>query len=136
MKKVASLLCALSLLLVAAEEAPKTPLLDDLVRLHVPMPLIKKGKIEATPEQFAQIVAIARPLMHEQYNPKMNEIFGLERRAQRLILQGKTKEEVRPLLTQIAALKLEALEIKIDILNAVQGILTPEQWEQYKPLSR
>ena len=73
--------------------------------------------------------------MHESYQSKINEAFGLEKRVQKLLHQGKSKEEVKAYLDQIAAIKREAIDIKIDAYKVFQAILTPEQWQKYLELS-
>ena len=133
MKKI--FLSVLFLALSAFGEV-KSFVINDLILLEMPGKMIKSGALDLNSEQMIRISKEVQPLMHESYQSKINEAFGLEKRVQKLLLQGKSKEDVKVYLDQIATIKREAIDIKIDAYKAFQAILTPEQWQKYVELSR
>lgn len=132
MKKI--LVCVLVLGISAFGEV-KSFVINDLILLEMPGKMIKSGALDLSSEQMIRISKEVQPLMHESYQSKINEAFGLEKRVQKLLHQGKSKEDVKAYLDQIAAIKREAIDIKIDAYKAFQAILTPEQWQKYLELS-
>jgi vancomycin resistance protein YoaR len=64
------------------------------------------------------------------FHEKLNEAFTLEKKLQRGVTQGKTKEELKELIDEIAKLKREALDARIDALNTVRAILPEETWNK------
>lgn len=132
MKKI--FLSVLFLALSAFGEV-KSFVINDLILLEMPGKIVKSGALDMKSEQMIRLSKEVQPLMHESYQSKINEAFGLEKRVQKLLYQGKSKEEVKAYLDQIAAIKREAIDIKIDAYKAFQAILTPEQWQKYLELS-
>ncbi len=132
MKKI--LVCVLFLGISAFGEV-KSFVINDLILLEMPGKIVKSGALDMKSEQMIRLSKEVQPLMHESYQSKINEAFGLEKRVQKLLYQGKSKEEVKAYLDQIAAIKREAIDIKIDAYKAFQAILTPEQWQKYLELS-
>lgn len=132
MKKI--LVCVLVLGISAFGEV-KSFVINDLIFLEMPGKIVKSGALDMKSEQMIRLSKEVQPLMHESYQSKINEAFGLEKRVQKLLYQGKSKEEVKAYLDQIAAIKREAIDIKIDAYKAFQAILTPEQWQKYLELS-
>ncbi|MDY0265311.1 MAG: hypothetical protein RBR12_09045 [Sulfurospirillum cavolei] len=133
MKKI--FLSVLFLALSAFGEV-KSFVINDLILLEMPGKMIKSGALDLNSEQMIRISKEVQPLMHESYQSKINEAFGLEKRVQKLLLQGKSKEDVKVYLDQIAVIKREAIDIKIDAYKAFQAILTPDQWQKYVELSQ
>ena len=113
----------------------KSFVINDLILLEMPGKIVKSGALDMKSEQMIRLSKEVQPLMHESYQSKINEAFGLEKRVQKLLYQGKSKEELKAYLDQIAAIKREAIDIKIDAYKAFQAILTPEQWQKYLELS-
>jgi len=132
MKKI--LVCVLFLGISAFGEV-KSFVINDLILLEMPGKIVKSGALDMKSEQMIRLSKEVQPLMHESYQSKINEAFGLEKRVQKLLHQGKSKEEVKAYLDQIAAIKREAIDIKIDAYKVFQAILTPEQWQKYLELS-
>jgi len=118
-----------------AQEKNDNLIINDLIVLTMPGQMIKSGQIEVSSEQMVRIMEEVQPLMHVNYQAKTNEAFGLEKHVQKLLRQGKSKEDVKAYLDQIAVIKREAIDIKIDAYKAFQAILTPEQWQKYVELS-
>lgn len=141
MKKIGFFLLALFLSVsVFAEEKSKASnsnfMIYDLILLEMPGKIVKSGALDLSSEQMILISKEVQPLMHEVYQSKINEVFGLEKRAQKLLLQGKGKEELKGLLDEIAHMKREAIDIKIDAYNMFQRILTKEQWQKYLEIKK
>lgn len=141
MKKIGFFLLALFLsVAVFAEEKSKASnsnfMIYDLILLEMPGKIVKSGALDLSSEQMILISKEVQPLMHEVYQSKINEVFGLEKRAQKLLLQGKGKEELKGLLDEIAHMKREAIDIKIDAYNMFQRILTKEQWQKYLEIKK
>ncbi len=114
----------------------KTPMINDLIKIQIPNVYLKSGQLEVTPEQRVQIQELVRPLMHDIYQAKMNEAYGLEKRVQRAIMQGKSKEDVKDMLDTIAKLKREAMDTKLEVINHFHKVLTPQQWETFVKLAK
>ena len=123
------------LLSVSAFAEAKSFVVNDLIVLDMPGKIVKSGALELSGDQIIRISKEVQPLMHETYQAKINEAFGLEKRVQKLLRQGKSKEEVKAYLDQIAQIKRQAIDIKIDAYQGFQTILTPEQWAKYLELS-
>ncbi len=134
MKKSMVVMACLCLSLMA-QGKNENFVIHDLVTLEMPGGAIKSGALELNGDQMIRISKEVRPIMHERYQAKMNEAFGLEKRVQKMLKQGKPKEEVKAYLDQISAIKREAMDIKIDAYKTFQAILTPEQWQKYLALS-
>jgi hypothetical protein len=107
---------------------------DELALLPHPGRLIKAGDIQLTPEQQQQMQAM-RAVYPPLFHPKMQQAFELQRRLQRAVAEGKTKAEVKDLLDDIARIKREAMDLRIDALNQVRTILTPAQWDRVNRLT-
>jgi len=134
MKKSMVVMACLCLSLMA-QGKNENFVIHDLITLEMPGGAIKSGALELNGDQMIRISKEVRPIMHERYQAKMNEAFGLEKRVQKMLKQGKSKEEVKSYLDQISAIKREAMDIKIDAYKTFQAILTPEQWQKYLALS-
>ncbi|ACZ12576.1 hypothetical protein [Sulfurospirillum deleyianum] len=133
MKKSMVVMACLCLSLMA-QGKNENFVIHDLVTLEMPGGAIKSGALELNGDQMIRISKEVRPIMHERYQAKMNEAFGLEKRVQKLLKQGKSKEELKTYLDQISTIKREAMDIKIDAYKTFQAILTPEQWQKYLAL--
>lgn len=118
-----------------AEEKNSKFIIHDLMVLEMPGKIVKSGALDMNSDQMVRLSQEVQPLMHEKYQIKINEVFGLEKRAQKLLKEGKSKEELKGILDQISKLKREAMDIKIDAYNAFKAILTKEQWQKYLELS-
>jgi hypothetical protein len=69
--------------------------------------------------------------MHEKYNPLLQEIFVLEKKLQREVVKKATTydESLKTKLDEIAKLKHEAINYKLEALLKIKSILTKEQWQ-------
>ena len=107
-KLVLSAICAMCLGIGAmAHDEDKTPMINDLIQIQIPNTFLRSGQLDVTDEQRTKIMQLVRPLMHDVYQPKMNEAYGLERRVQKAVMQGKSKEEVKDMLDKISQIKRE-----------------------------
>jgi len=109
--------------------------IDELVLLPHPGKFIKQGKIEATKEQKQKIAKEVKAVYAPIFQDKIREAFKLEKKVRRLVEQGKTKEELKPLLDQIMKLKREAMDSRIDALNKIKKILSPKDWKKVNTLT-
>ncbi|MDY0321184.1 MAG: hypothetical protein RBR23_05560 [Arcobacteraceae bacterium] len=119
---------------ISGEE--KTPMINDLIKIQIPNTFLKSGQLDVTDEQRTKIMQLVRPLMHDIYQAKMNEAYGLERRVQKAVMQGKPKEEVKDMLDKISQIKREALDVKLEVIGHFKSVLTPEQWETFVKLAK
>ncbi len=108
---------------------------DELALLPHPGKLFKQGSIQLTPEQQQRLVEDVKAVYPPLFHPKMQQAFELQRRLQRAVAEGKSKEEVRELLDEMASIKRAAMDPRIDALNELRAILTPEQWDAVNRLS-
>lgn len=109
--------------------------IDPLVFLPSPGRLIKQGKVQVTKEQMQRINKEVKAIYPPIFQAKMREAFDIQKKTQRMVAKGKSKKEMKSELDQIAALKREAVDGKIDALNHFKKILTPEQWNKIVKLS-
>jgi Spy/CpxP family protein refolding chaperone len=108
---------------------------DELALLPHPGKLFRQGSIQLTPEQQQRLRQDVKAVYPPLFHPKMQQAFELQRRLQRAVAEGKSKEEVKELLDEMASVKRAAMDLRIDALNALRDILTPEQWDAVNRLS-
>lgn len=107
-------------------------MIHDLV--IIPFPggkMFKTGKIKLSDEQKTNFATNIRPIMHEKYNPLLQEIFVLEKSLRRDI-RKKSKtfdDKLKSKIAKIARLKQEATEYKIEAVLKIKSVLTKEQWQ-------
>lgn len=109
--------------------------IDELVILPHPGKFIKKGKIKASKEQKQRIEKEIKANYPKIFQAKMREAFKLEKKVQRAVSKGKTKSDLKDILDQIAKLKREAMDSRIDALNHIQKILDQKQWKKVNKLT-
>lgn len=109
--------------------------IDELVLLPHPGKYIKKGVITLTKEQKMRMKNEVKKTHVPLFQDKMREAFKLEKKLQRGVAKGKSREELKSLIDDIAKLKREALDHRLDALNQLQKILTPEQWKKVNKLT-
>lgn len=109
--------------------------INNLVILPAPGKLIKTGKVNATMEQKQRISKEVKAVYAPVFQDHMREAFKLEKKVQRGIAKGKTKEDLKELLDEIAKLKRAATDGKIDALNQFKKIVTNDQWKKINKLS-
>lgn len=119
-------------------EAPKKSnkfKINELVILPHPGPFIKKGQITINKEQKDRFVKEVKAVYPPIFQGKMREAFKLEKKVQRLVAKGKTKEDVKELLDQIVKLKRDAMDGRIDALNQIEKIVGEEKWKKINQLT-
>lgn len=109
--------------------------IDELVLLPHPGKFIKLGKIDASNEQKKRIKKEIKSVYPPIFQSKMRDAFKLEKKVQRAVANGKTKEDLKDILDQIMLLKREAIDSRIDALNHTQKILTKKQWKKVNKLT-
>jgi hypothetical protein len=98
----------------------KTPKIYDLIKIQIPNTYLKSGELNVTDEQRAKIMKLVKPLMHDVYQAKMNEAYGLEKRVQRDILQGKAATTT----VNITVVSPNPNQIIAKTIHAIGGIPT------------
>lgn len=109
---------------------------NDIVKLEMPGKLVKSGKFDLSPEQRVIMATQVRPIMHEQYNPMMQEAFLLERRIQRGLLQGRDAHDMKEWIDELTQMKRDALDLKVMALSNFIGMLDDVQKKEYIKLTR
>jgi len=109
--------------------------IDELVILPHPGKLIKQGKVILSKEQQQRLKKEVKATIVPKYQQKMRDAFTLEKRLQRAVQKGKSKVELKDLIDEIAQLKREALDIRLDALNQIQQIVTKKQWQKINRLT-
>lgn len=109
--------------------------IDELVILPHPGKYIKMGKIIVSKKQKQKINKEVKAIYAPVFQGKSREAFKLEKKVQRAILKGKTKQDVKELLDEIAKLKREAIDSRIDALNHLQKIIGKKNWKKANKLT-
>jgi len=128
---------ALAINLYANEPKQRSSfVVNDIVKLEMPGKLLKSGKLHLNKEQQKIMGTQIRPIMHEQYNPMMQQAFLLERRIKRGLLQGRNASEMKEWIDELTQIKKDALNLKITALSKFIGMLDDEQKKVYAELTR
>jgi len=114
----------------ASQEKSNKFRIDELAFLVHPMKPIKQGKVQITNEMRQRIANEVQAVHAVVFHEKMNEAFALEKKLRHEVTEGKTKEELSGLIDEIAKLKREALDARIDALNAIKKILPEDIWKK------
>ena len=109
--------------------------IDEIAFLPHPGVFIKNGQIKASNEQKQRMTKEVKATYVPVFQGKMREAFDLEKRVQRGVAKGKTKEELKDLLDKIANLKREAIDSRIDALNHIHKIFGDEIWTKINKLT-
>jgi len=114
----------------ASQEKSNKFRIDELAFLVHPMKPIKQGKVQITDEMRQRIANEVQAVHVVVFHEKMNGAFVLEKKLRREVTEGKTKEDLSGLIDEIAKLKREALDARIDALNAIKKILPEDIWKK------
>lgn len=118
-----------------ANESSNKFRIDELVLLPHPGKFIKQGKIKITKEQNERLTKEVKAVYVPIFQKKIREAFQIEKKVQRMVAQGKTKEELRVFLDEIMRLKREAMDSRIDALNQIKKIFTEKEWKEVNKLA-
>lgn len=134
LKKVVVLMVLLSSIVIANDTETKKnkPLINDLLVLPFEGGrLINSGDLKIDDQQMKQMMEEVRPIMHGKYNALLQKAFKLEKSIQRSIIKKGKKfdDTLKKKVSELAKLKLEAAEYKIEALVKIRDILTPKQWK-------
>lgn len=113
---------------IYAQEKSNKFKIDELVILPHPGKFIKQGKIELTMEQMEKLQVVKKTII-PGFQDKMRQAFVVEKKLRRAVEKGKDKVALTSMIDEIAKLKREALERRLDALYEIQKILTKEQWK-------
>lgn len=95
-----------------------------------------KKELNISAEQMERFSKEVKQVYPPKFQNLIRKAFPIEKKVQRKVLKGATHLEVKEYLDEIAKLKREAINIKIEALNAFRKILTPEQWKKIIKLSK
>lgn len=117
---------------VSVEKKDSKNTVSDLVNMPFPGgKMFKSGKIKLSDEQKAKFATEVRPIMHEKYQAKIQEIFILKKQIERDIKKDKlvSDKKLEEKLEKIGSLSAQATFYKLEALTKIKTILTPEQWQ-------
>ena len=108
---------------------------NELVILPHPGKFIKKGMVDISKEQNERITKEVKAVYAPKFQGKLREALKLEKKLRKKVERGTTAKEVKALIDEIAKLKRESLDIRIDALNHMRSIMTEEQWKKVNKLT-
>ena len=108
---------------------------NELVILPHPGKFIKKGMVDISKDQNERITKEVKAVYAPKFQGKLREALKLEKKLRKKVERGTTAKEVKALIDEIAKLKRESLDIRIDALNHIRSIMTEEQWKKVNKLT-
>ena len=108
---------------------------NELVILPHPGKFIKKGMVDISKDQNERITKEVKAVYAPKFQGKLREALKLEKKLRKKVERGTTAKEVKALIDEIAKLKRESLDIRIDALNHMRSIMTEEQWKKVNKLT-
>lgn len=136
---VVLIILTLTLSLSAAENKKSNKFkINELIILPHIGKIIKhnKEKLAITKEQEKRISKEIKQVYPPRFQDLIREAFPIEKKIRRGVLQGKTPAMLKKEIDEVAKLKRESIDIKIEALNAFRKILTKEQWSKIIKLSK
>lgn len=109
-------------------------IVNDIMKIQMPGKFIKNGKLQLSAQQMEQLAKTVKPIMHQEYNTKMQKAFLMEKRIQRGIKQGRDIDQLNSWIDELTQIKQDAIKKKLTAYNNFMSILTKEQKEQLKKL--
>ena len=94
-----------------------------------------EGKITLSKKQKEKIDQEIRGSFALVFQSKLSKAAMLEKVVQKAVREGKKKEKIKEILDEIAVLKREAIDSRIDALNHMKIILSEEQWYKMDKLT-
>ncbi len=104
---------------------------QELVPLPHPVKVVtaNQEQLKISEEQMTRIKTDVVGYFPPRMLPMMIEAEESENRlVHKILVEGKTKQELAEEIDQLAALKRKLIDTHIDSLNTLKGILTDEQW--------
>ena len=138
MKKIFLIMTIFTLLLNANEENSSKFKIDDLIILPAIGKIIKENSkdLVITKEQNERISKEVKQVYPPKFQDLIRQAYTIEKKVQRKVLKSATPSELKEDLDEIARLKRESINLKIEAVNEFQKILTKEQWEKIIELSK
>lgn len=118
-------------LLTNAAMAERESDVQELVPLPHPVKVVTANEqdLKISVEQMQRIKTEVVGHFPPRMLPMMIEAEEMENRlAHKIMVEGRTKQELAQEIDQIAALKRKLIDTHIDSLNTLKSILTVEQW--------
>lgn len=123
-----------------AQERPKNNKfkINELILLpHIGKVIKNHAKdLSLTKEQKQRISKEVKLIYPPKFQALIREAFPIEKRIRRKVLKGFTPKELKNDLDEVARLKRESINIKIEAFNAFKKIFTKEQWQKIIKLSK
>ncbi len=137
MKRIFLVMTIFALFLNANEENSKFKI-DDLIILPAIGKIIKENgkELAITKEQNERISKEVKQVYPPKFQDLIRQAYTIEKKVQRKVLKSATPSELKEDLDEIARLKRESINLKIEAVNEFQKILTKEQWEKIIELSK
>jgi hypothetical protein len=108
---------------------------DELVLLPHPGKFFKKGMVDITKEQMQRIAKEVKAVYAPKFQGKLREALKLEKKLRKKVESGVAAKDVKKLIDEIARLKRESIDIRVDALNHIRSIVTQEQWKKINKLT-
>lgn len=97
---------------------------------------MNKKDLNVTKEQMSRVSKEVKQIYPPKFQALIREAFPIEKKIQRKVLKGATPKELKKDLDEVARLKREAIDIKIQAFNTFKKIFTKEQWKKIIKLSK
>lgn len=111
---------------------------DELIILPHPGKALKlhAKELGVTKKEQMRIKKEVKAVYAPIFQNKIREAFKIEKSIRRQVAKGATKEQLKAKLDEVARLKREAMDSRIDALNTFRSILGDKKWKRvinYKP---
>lgn len=131
MKKIITIVAIMALSLGSLKAANSSKFrVDELIILPHPGKVLKfhAKELGVTKEELKRIKNEVKKVYPPIFQKKIRKAFQIEKKVRRMVAKGKTKQDVKPYLDEIAKLKREAMDSRVDALNKFRSILGHEKW--------
>lgn len=138
MKRFFLIMTIFALFLNANEENSSKFKIDELIILPAIGKIIKENakNLAITKEQNERISKEVKQVYPPKFQDLIRQAYTIEKKVQKKVLKGATPSELKEDLDEIARLKRESINLKIEAINAFAKVLTKEQWEKIVELSK
>ena len=137
MKRFFLIMIIFAIFLNANEENSSKFKINELIILPAIGKIIKENveELAITKEQQEKISKEIKQVYSPKFQDLIRQAFTIEKKVQKKVIKGATPIELKDDLDEIARLKRESINLKIEAVNEFQKILTKEQWKKIIELS-